>query len=55
MPDRSGWKELGKVKLPETTSTERNKGAIWAHPVIAKQMLLIRDQEKIFAFDIASK
>lgn len=52
-PDRSGWKELGKVKLPETTSTERNKGAIWAHPVIAKQMLFIRDQEKIFAFDIA--
>lgn len=52
---REGWKELGKVALPEMTTIDRQRGAIWAHPVIANQKLFIRDQEKIFAFDISEK
>jgi outer membrane protein assembly factor BamB len=52
-PSREGWKELGVVKLPAQTGTDRGRGAIWAHPVIADQKLFIRDQELIYAFDIA--
>ena len=54
-PSRQGWIELGRVALPEQTTTDRKQGAIWAHPVIAKQKLFVRDQEHIFAFDIAAK
>ncbi len=51
---RTGMEVIGQVKLPEQTSTDRNQGAIWTHPVIAEQKLYIRDQEMIFAFDIAA-
>ena len=50
---RTGLEVISQVKLPEKTATDRKRGAIWAHPVIAGQKLFIRDQEKIFAFDIA--
>jgi hypothetical protein len=39
--------------LPEQTSTDRGRGAIWAHPIVANGTLIIRDQELIYAFDIA--
>jgi outer membrane protein assembly factor BamB len=51
-PSKEGWKELGQVKLPEQTATDRGRGAIWAHPVIADKKLIIRDQELVYAFDI---
>lgn len=51
-PSTEGWKELGQVKLPEQTSTDRGRGAIWAHPIVANKTLIIRDQELIYAFDI---
>jgi outer membrane protein assembly factor BamB len=51
-PSKEGWEELGKVKLPEQTSSDRGQGAIWAHPIIANKTLFIRDQELIYAFDI---
>lgn len=54
-PSRDGWQEKGKVFLPEQTELERDKGAIWAHPVVANQTLFIRDQDLIFAFDIGAK
>jgi outer membrane protein assembly factor BamB len=50
---RTGLEEISQVKLPEKTASDRKQGAIWAHPVVAGQKLFIRDQEKIFAFDIA--
>lgn len=52
-PSREGWQEKGSVKLPKEWSGDRQRGAIWAHPVIAGQKLFIRDQELIYAFDIA--
>lgn len=52
-PSREGWKPHGEMKLPEKTKVERDKGAIWAHPIIAGQTLYLRDQDLIFAFDIA--
>ncbi len=51
-PSKEGWKELGQVKLPEQTATDRGRGAIWAHPIVANKTLIIRDQELIYAFDI---
>jgi outer membrane protein assembly factor BamB len=52
-PSREGWKAHGTLMLPEQTKIERGRGAIWAHPTIAGQTLYLRDQDLIFAFDIA--
>jgi len=52
-PSRDGWKAHGKLILPEKTAIERGSGAIWAHPVIADGTLYLRDQDKIFAFDVS--
>nr|WP_322975024.1 PQQ-binding-like beta-propeller repeat protein [Aporhodopirellula aestuarii] len=51
-PSRNEWKPLGQTKLPRETDVPRDRGAIWAHPVIANQTLFVRDQDLIFAFDI---
>ncbi|MGB7328096.1 MAG: PQQ-binding-like beta-propeller repeat protein [Rubripirellula sp.] len=52
-PNREGWKLAGQLKLPQQTNLPRGKGAIWAHPIIADGMLIIRDQDLMFAYDIA--
>lgn len=51
-PDRNEWRPLGQIALPRETQIPRDRGAIWAHPVIANQTLFIRDQDLLFAFDI---
>lgn len=51
-PSRTGLVSKGKLTLPEQTSIDRGKGAIWAHPVIAGNTLYLRDQDLIFAFDL---
>ena len=52
-PSRSGWQQRGLLKLPKQTEIPREKGAIWAHPVVADQTLIIRDQDLIYAYDLA--
>lgn len=52
-PDREKWSATGKLTLPKQTELDRDKGGIWAHPVVADQTLFIRDLDLIFAFDIA--
>lgn len=52
-PSRSGWQQKGMLKLPEQTEIPRGKGGIWAHPIVARQTLIIRDQDLIYAYDIA--
>lgn len=52
-PNREEFVQRGELKLPEQTKLERGKGAIWAHPVIANQMLFVRDQDLIYAYDVA--
>jgi outer membrane protein assembly factor BamB len=47
-----GYKELGRLELPEKTKLPRKSGQIWAHPVIANGMLYLRDQDLLFCFDI---
>ncbi len=51
-PDREKFQPVGKLTLPKQTSIPRDRGAIWAHPVIANQTLFIRDQDLVFAYDI---
>ena len=52
-PSRRGFQSKGTLTLPKQTKIPRGKGKIWAHPVIADQKLIIRDQDLIYAFDIA--
>lgn len=52
-PDRQVFIQKGKLQIPEQTRLDRGSGAIWAHPVVANQTLFIRDQDLMFAYDIA--
>ncbi len=52
-PQRDDWQAVGMLTLPRQTSLDRGKGAIWAHPVIAGQTLFVRDQDLVYAYDIA--
>ncbi|WP_146459488.1 PQQ-binding-like beta-propeller repeat protein [Rubripirellula tenax] len=54
-PSRTGWESSGRLELPRQTDLPRDKGAIWAHPIIADGMLIIRDQDLMFAYDISRK
>lgn len=49
---REGWNASGKLAIPQQTKLPRDKGAIWAHPIVADGMLIIRDQDLIFAYDL---
>lgn len=53
-PSRDGFKSKGKLTIPEQTSINRQKGAIWAHPIVADGMLVIRDQDLIYAYDVSA-
>ena len=50
-PSTKGWKEKGRFKIPQH-SANRKKDRIWAHPVISRGKLYLRDQEYIFCYDI---
>ena len=47
-----GWKEYGRMELPERTEINSMNNMVWAHPVIANGKLYIRDQNMLFAFDL---
>ena len=51
-PSRSGWQQKGMLRIPRETNIPRGKGAIWSHPVVAEQTLIIRDQDLIHSFHI---
>ncbi len=51
--DPDAWRSMGHLTIPAQTKIPRGSGAIWAHPVVANQTLFIRDQDLIYAFDIA--
>jgi outer membrane protein assembly factor BamB len=48
----AGWKEFGRMELPERTQLRSMNDMVWAHPVIANGKLYIRDQDLLFAFDL---
>jgi hypothetical protein len=47
-----GWREFGRMELPERTAMRTKDNMVWAHPVIADGVLYVRDQELLFAFDL---
>lgn len=51
-PSTSDWIVKGKVGLPAKSELNRQKGKIWAHPVVAEGKLFLRDLDLIYAFDI---
>lgn len=46
----AGYKEHGRLDQPERS--DKNS---WAHPVVANGRLFIRDQDRLFAFDVKRK
>lgn len=53
--DSARWSEQGRFDIPEQTQYERKAGQIWAHPVIARGCLYLRDQELLFCYDIKTR
>jgi len=47
-----GWKEYGRMELPERTAIISNNNMVWTHPVIANGNLYIRDQDLLFSFNL---
>lgn len=47
-----GWDELDRFKLPKLSPTRPNQGKVWAHPVIARGKLFLRDYELLYAYDL---
>ena len=45
-----GYVEKGRFEQPE-----RSREAAWAHPVIAGGRLYLRDQDKLFCYDVKGK
>jgi outer membrane protein assembly factor BamB len=47
-----GWKEFGRIALPEQTKLETMDNMIWAHPVVANGKLYVRDHDLLFCYDL---
>ena len=47
-----GWVEKGRFRLPETSALKATSGKNWTHPVIADGKLYLRDQERLFCYQI---
>ena len=47
-----GWKEFGRMDIPERTKIITQDNNVWTHPVVANDKLYIRDQDLLFCFDI---
>lgn len=50
-----GWKESGRLDLPEKTKIRTMDNEVWAHPVVANGKLYLRHHDLLFCFDIKAK
>lgn len=50
-----GWQEHGRFTLAPQTEIRSDRGKIWTHPVIANGKLYLRDQDKVYCYDIGAK
>lgn len=50
-----GWKEAGRLKLPQASKQRQPQGKVWTPPVVADGKLFLRDQELLFCFDVKAK
>jgi len=47
-----GWKEYGRLEIPERTSVPSMDKRVWTHPVVSNGKLYIRDHDLLFCFDL---
>jgi hypothetical protein len=47
-----GWKEFGKIEIPERTNISSQDNLLWTHPVVANGKLYVRDHDLLFCFDL---
>lgn len=47
-----GWKETGRLEIPERSGVPSLDKMVWTHPVIANGKLYIRDHNLLFCFDL---
>ena len=47
-----GWKEYGKMMLPERTGIMTQSNAVWTHLVVVSGKLFVRDHDLLFCFDL---
>lgn len=51
----SGWKEAGRLTIPQRSQQKKPGGRIWTPPVVSGARLFLRDQELLFCFDVKSR
>ena len=47
-----GWKEFGRMEIPERTKISTSENMVWTHQVIANGKLYIRDHDLLFCFEL---
>jgi len=47
-----GWKEFGRMEIPERTKVSTQDNQLWTHPVVANGKLYVRDHDLLFCFDL---
>jgi outer membrane protein assembly factor BamB len=47
-----GWKEFGRLEIPERTKVGSRDNRVWTHPVISNGKLYVRDHDLLFCFDM---
>lgn len=47
-----GWKETGRIEIPERSKVQSIDNMVWTHPVIASGKLYLRDHNLLFCFDL---
>jgi len=47
-----GWKEKGRLEIPERSRVLSRDNRVWTHPVVSHGKLYVRDQDLLFCFDL---
>ena len=47
-----GWKEYGRLEIPERTNIKSRDNRVWTHPAVSHGKLYIRDHDLLFCFDL---
>jgi outer membrane protein assembly factor BamB len=51
----SGWKESGRFRIPQRSTSRKPSGRIWTPPVVSGGRLFLRDQELLFCYDVKAR
>lgn len=47
-----GWKEYGRLEIPERSNVPSQDKRVWTHPVVSNGKLYIRDHDLLFCFEL---